>query len=250
MNILDMMSISYRQLVNLNSAYNENGKTRVIPKVPDFIMCAINRNVAYNTGILVNAEEGITIDKPIKFNIDNSNDVLYICVLTNTKEPIIDSVPIYSSTKDSSGFGTGYILCIPDLLFESDDYKAAINILKKIYFGILEFDNAIKFKPSAAVVRLHESKKVFVDSYSLMTCMVAILFIILNAKSWFYDAESDVEGAKIGVKKILDSFSEKELNEDTKERLIRVFNSYNSFDDIKNGIANGRLMNLFMYAKK
>lgn len=253
--ILDIMSTIGRQLTALNDYYNNGdgkGLIRTIPNCPEFIYVVVDRAVGSDRKLLEDPSSAITIEKTIKINLDKTNsDCVYLCVTTNTTGPIVDKVPVFADKNGSSGYGTGYIICVPKSMFVGDDEKVSIKMLRTLYFDLLKMDPLMEYAAGPGVIRFSNSKEVKISSYDLTLCVVAIVFMYHNARRWFNIPVGNGNFSSIKPSYVLDTFTEKELTAENRQALSRVMEVYNTnYDDIKNGIASGKLLKLFMYPKK
>lgn len=242
--MFDVMSTITGQINILSDYYINPSKSsiRKLPSIPEFVYAAIDRYISRHEEIIYNRDR--SIDAKICI-LSDTNDVfnpVYLTVITNITEPIIDKISIHVNHKDQSGAGIGYLLGIPKYAFSSDaDAVNSSELLRKIYFGILALDPNMEYKPTPGILRVMNSKKIDIKSYDIQMIYIALCFMNVVMGNWFGKGTKDIE------EYTLSSFTPEEMPEAIRNKTIKILNKFGSSNgNIRDSIEKGDLLKMIV----
>lgn len=239
-----VMSTITGQINILSDYYNNPSKSsiRKSPSIPEFVYASIDRYVARHEEVVYDKNKPIDIKICILSDTEDVFNPIYVTVVNNITEPIIDKVSIYVNHKDQTGIGIGYILGIPRLAFSRDtDAVTSSECLRKIYFGILSLDSNMEYKPSIGILRVAKSKKIDIKSYDIQMIYAALCFMNIVMCNWF-GKDKDVEEFT------LSSFESEEMPEEIRNKAISILNKFgsNGVGNVRDSIEKGELIKMIV----
>lgn len=243
--IFDVLSTINGQLNIIAKDFSGQGKARHLNQSPDFLVMSVNRAIETVDGLLEDPEANASIEKPTLGSTGDPYSPVYMAVVGNINEPIIDKVPVMVNYKEAHGPGTAYIVGIPKKLFMSDtSTEESAKILRNIYLPILSLDKEMEYSASPAIILLHNDNRVNISTYDLTMMLVAIGCINVNMRNWFVTDS----GRSVDFSYTLAGFPEFDDHDDIKDGLTRVYNSYGrNINDLRDAVGNGKLVRTFMY---
>lgn len=223
---------------NLNSIYNQyDGKgsfVNKLPNVPNIVMVCANRALDSNSNIA-------TIDFTIRAKTGDPFSQVYLSIAEGIDNPVVDKVPFkYTDVKpENDGVGLAYIIIVPRKIFdENTTINEIARILKDIYFEILNFDHDMKYKAEPAILALADSDKVKIPTYDVMMIYIALGFANINLRSWY-----TMDGRNpVGPEYTLQAFTEKELPEKYRNKIIKVLKTHATKIGILRDSLSGNLL--------
>ncbi len=241
--IINIMSTINGQLNNISNWYN-NGKTtslRNLPNIPNFLYVSTDRSVDFHKDNKIDSEGEVNIYRAMICDTGDNFNPVYVCITTNIKDIMIDTVPIYVNKNNDIGPGVAYVINIPELIFSPEcafDYCA--EVLVNLYLGLLSYDTNMKYKPEAAIIKYSKDERLKVPTYDLEMILAALGYANINLYGWFNGSIED------SINVILDTpgFKEVEIPEDIKKGIIETLKKHasNKISSLKDAIANGELI--------
>ncbi len=196
--IFDVMGSLSGQLNVLTGHYCNNLLLNCIESVPTFIAITLDRNKRFTT---LTGGEDIEIDSIVISNTHDLFNPLYIVTATNIKSPTVLKAPTIVTKNDKTGPAIAYIVVIPKFIFkESTDIKDIIDVLKKMYFDLVNLDQNMTFKVTDTMLKLgnNNSEELFVPTYDLTMLYVAYGFIHIYIKNYFEASSLEIVNLILG----------------------------------------------------
>ncbi len=241
--IFYVMSTITGQINILTDYYNNPSKSsiRKLPSIPEFVYASIDRYISRHEEIIYDRNKSIDAKICILSDTEDIFNPVYVTVVSNITEPIIDKVSIHVNHKDQYGVGIGYILGIPKYAFSQDaDAVNSSELLRKIYFGLLALDSNMEYKPTPGILRVAKSKKINIKSYDIQMIYLALCFMNIVMGNWF--------GKDKGVEEYtLSSFTPEEMPEEIRNKAISILSKIGtSIGNIRDSIENGTLLKMIV----
>ena len=213
---------------------------RKLPEIPDFIYTVINRYLLKNNNIICSTDKQINVELCIVTDAGDAFSPVYIAVVNNISLPILDKIVVQVDHKDDYGLGNGIILCIPKITFADEaDVDSLIPILKGIYFGILEFDSNMTYKPSDGMLRVANNPNININSYDLEMIYTAICCMNIIMRKW-YNANKDIKVEDLTMYAFCDSNI---LLDDDKNKIKTIISKFGTtIGDLRDALVNGKLL--------
>lgn len=242
--IFDILSTITGQLNILSKDYSGQGRAHHLNCSPDFLVMSVNRAIDTTPGLLEDPDKAASIEKPTVGSTGDHYNPVYIAVIDNITQAIVDKVPVMVNHKDAHGPGTAFIIGVPKKLFTTSSAEDAAVILRNIYLSILDMDKDMEYSASPAIVMLHDDGRVKIKTYDLTMMLVAIGCININIRNWFVTDN----GKSVGPSFAISAFPE--FSDKVKDNLVRLYEKYGkNINDIRDAVANGKLVREFMYSK-
>lgn len=240
--IFDVMSTITGQINILSDYYSSPGKfsIRKSPTVPDFVVYSVERYIKRHSEIIYDKNKPVNTELNILSDTGDAFNPVYITIISNITEPIIDKVSIHVNHKDQSGPGVAILLGIPKCSFDPDlDVITSSEILKNIYFGILVLDSNMDYKPSIGLLRVINDPRIEVYSYNIQMIYVALCCMNIVMRKWFGNNTKDIE------EYTLSSFEEKEMPKNIRDKAISILSEFAiNIGSVRESIEKGTLMEL------
>ena len=237
------MNNAYDHMLSIASqlnSINNNGIIRECVKLPTYVMESINRMIGrLSDTIVIDPEKDINIDKSIVVKSHDNFFPIYISTINNINKPIVDRVATNIDFKGNVGPGIVTVVGVPNIIFSSSDINVVSNILKDIYFGILDFDIYMGYKSSIKIVNLYDSDKINISTYDIEMIIIALCCMYINIGSWF-----DVNGEPVSPDKMLDIFGD-DIDDNVRKKLVKVMTKYTNNNDLNNAVKNGNILKNF-----
>nr|DAK74549.1 MAG TPA: hypothetical protein [Caudoviricetes sp.] len=196
--VFDVMASLTGQLNVLTGHYCNNTMLNGMDTIPTFIAVALDRNKRFTD---LKDDEDLDISSAIISNTHDIFNPLYVVTVINIKEPMVLKLPTNVVKGDQSGPAIATLVVLPRLIFDEDtDVKVIADILKKVYFGVLNTDPNMSFEVTDMMLSVgnKNDNKLFIPTYDLTMLYVVYGFIYIYIKNYFNASSDDIVNIILG----------------------------------------------------